>query len=109
MPSKGEPFLGFLLVFFFFHNRLGYASLLCSSGDFISLVLPFLRSWLQRNVNIYINIFLLFVGIWIFARTLIQEGIIQSPKAGSFITTVLLVAGAGLIVFSLFHFFSDSW
>ena len=109
MPSKGEPFLGFLLVFFFFHNRLQYAFLLSSSGDFIFLVLPFLRSWLQRNVNIYLNIFLLFVGIWIFARTLIQEGIIQSPKAGSFITTVLIIIGAGLMIFSLFHFFSDSW
>jgi hypothetical protein len=51
----------------------------------------------------------LFVGIWIFARTLIQEGIIQSPKAGSFITTVLVIIGAGLMIFSFFHYFSDSW
>ena len=72
-------------------------------------MLPILWPWLQRNVNIYLNIFLLFVGIWIFARTLIQEGIIQSPKAGSFITTVLIIIGAGFIIFSLFHFFSDSW
>jgi hypothetical protein len=55
-------------------------------------------------VNISLNIFLLFVGVWIFARTLIQEGIIQSPKAGSFIITVLIISGAGLMIFSLFHF-----
>jgi len=58
-------------------------------------------------VNTYLNIFLLFVGLWIFTRTLIQEGIIQCPKAGSFITTVLGIIGAGLIIFTLFHFFSD--
>jgi len=51
----------------------------------------------------------LFVGIWILARTLIPEGIIQSPKAGSFITTVLIIVWAGLIGFSIFYFFSDSW
>jgi hypothetical protein len=48
------------------------------------------------------------VGLWIFTRTLIQEGIIQCPKAGSFITTVLVIIGAGLIIFTLFYFFSDT-
>ena len=107
MPSKGEPFLGFFLVFYFFHNRLQYHFDLQDVSAFF--VLPFLWSWLQRNVNIYLNIFLLFVGIWIFARTLIQEGIIQCPKAGSFITTVLIIIGAGLMIFSFFHYFSYSW
>jgi len=59
-------------------------------------------------VNTYLNIFLLFVGLWIFTRTLIQEGIIQCPKAGSFITTVLVVIGAGLVIFTLFYLFSDT-
>jgi len=47
----------------------------------------------------------LFLRAWIFARALIQERIIQSPKAGSFITTVLIIIGAGLMIFSLFDFF----
>jgi len=92
-----------------FHNRLHHAFSLSSTGFFSVLVLPFLPSWLQRKVNLYLNIFLLFVGIWIFTRSLIQEGIIQCPKAGSFITTVLLIIGAGLIIFSLSFFFSNSW
>jgi hypothetical protein len=65
--------------------------------------------WLQQNLSTYLNIFLLFVGLWIFTRTLTQEGIIQCPKAGSFITTVLVIIGAVFINFSLFCFFSNSW
>jgi hypothetical protein len=65
----------------------------------------FLCPRLQGIVGIFLNVFLLLLRAWIFARTLIQEGIIQSPKAGSFITTVLIIIGAGLIIFFLFDFF----
>jgi hypothetical protein len=65
----------------------------------------FLCPTLRGIVDINLNVFLLFLRACIFAGTLIQEGIIQSPKAGSFITTVLTIIGAGLMIFFLFDFF----
>jgi len=104
MPSKGEPFLGFFLVFFFSQlsaicfYALIYRLFHLFGAVFLAVPAPAKREYIHQHISV-------FVGIWIFARTLIQEGIIQSPKAGSFITTVLSIIGAGLMIFFLFSFF----